>query len=627
MSSLDYYSKIYNNKDFQKKFSKFLEEPIMKKRNNMENMSSYDQRKLIYDMVRKMQEYFPNYGSAYNNIHKNINGVKNIENLLISTWMGTLNLSIGGAMAIQYISGNVIVNCASEEQKTKYKKEIENYSKIYALCATEIGHGANLKDLKCKVNLNSNTNKMVLNCEDIKSYKCWPGNLLSADVIIVLAKLFIDNEDNGICWFRVELDKKDNGKSYKLRDIGNKLGYYGVENGLISFHNMEIPIDSLLSGFCKLEYKNKKYILKSDLPKEKLFIAHLKSFPDERLGIASMAIGGAMQSVNIALQYSKYRKQFRIENNSKFENSIIDYNMQKRFLCEEVSKIIALKIGFSNMLSINDDSKSISYKHSIYSVLKYLCTELSWEASCKSRFLTGGNGTALFAKVGSIMADIDLFRTFGGSNTLMILETTKYNIYSVKNWNIFSKIFGPISPFCLRNLNLYNRVCTLDLINSINKLYKYKKDVESLKFAKIMMNLSRKQKIEYYGNNGYDLYLYGKLCSMSILIDNCYEFLKNDSVSDSLLYTFVYFCLNQLKLDSAWFLNNGLLSNWVYNNLDNKMNYLSNYLTEYESIGNDYTLLDNALNINNESIVKDSVLCHKNYHEKFYEMTIPYVRK
>jgi len=67
-------------------------------------------------------------------------------------------------------------------------------------------------------------NKLILNSPTKLSYKCWPGNLISADVVMVLSKLFIDNVFEGIFWFRVELGNENAGKGYVIKDIGEKNG-------------------------------------------------------------------------------------------------------------------------------------------------------------------------------------------------------------------------------------------------------------------------------------------------------------------------------------------------------------------------------------------------------------------
>jgi len=455
-------------------------------------------------------------------------------------------------------------------------------------------------------------NKLILNSPTKLSYKCWPGNLISADVVMVLSKLYIDNVFEGIFWFRVELGNENAGKGYVIKDIGEKMGYNGVENAIISFHNLEIPIDSLLAKYASFEMKDKNYILKCSLDLNKRFGVCLSGFPMERFGIASYSIGAAIQSTKIALEYSKHRLQFSISKDQKIETPIIEYNLQQRHLCNEVSKIVALKLILSRHIAydVKKDFSSDAHYHSYTCCIKYLATEMSWEASHMSRFLTGGNGVAIMGKGCQFVADLDITRTFGGSNTLMLLECTKNFIYEVKKWRTISKVIGPLFGFSIKSLDTNDK---LGIISKILTLFEYKKNVESWGFAKELMNLNRDEKILYYSNNGYNLQEFGKTCCTFTLIKECQYMLLNFEIGET-LNSIAYYSLMKLNQSIGWFVINDVVSKSLAKQIPMHMNHICNEMINNNDIGS-------ALGAN-ENLANTSILCHKNYEEIFYEKSI-----
>ena len=226
------------------------------------------------------------------------------------------------------------------------------------------------------------------------------------------------------------------------------------------------------------------------------------------------------------------------------------------------------------------------------------------------------------------MADLDIFRTFGGSNTLMLLECTKKYIYEVKDWSYLSLFIGPLKPSRVTDYN--------DLIEKCKNIFIYKRDYMSWEIAKKMYNLNKTEKIKFYSNNGKSMYDFGKTCSIVFAIETCCKFIslnkingteklhrswccvtafENEAEETNLKDFVVYFILNCIQDSSDWFLNNGLINSWFYNSIDDYLNNLSNILIEDEES------LNKFLNAN-EILSKDSVLCYENYGEQFLNKTI-----
>ena len=83
--------------------------------------------------------------------------------------------------------------------------------------------------------------------------KFWIGATANlANMTVVFAKLYHNNEDKGVHAFLVEIRDKSNHMvkpGITIGDCGPKNGLDGIDNGFLIFNNLIIPKDNLLDKF------------------------------------------------------------------------------------------------------------------------------------------------------------------------------------------------------------------------------------------------------------------------------------------------------------------------------------------------------------------------------------------
>ena len=95
------------------------------------------------------------------------------------------------------------------------------------------------------------TDEFVIHTPTIKATKFWPGSMgVVATHAIVFARCLANDNDFGVQSFIVPIRSLENHKplpGISVGDVGTKLGYSSMDNGFLSFDQVRIPRDNMLS--------------------------------------------------------------------------------------------------------------------------------------------------------------------------------------------------------------------------------------------------------------------------------------------------------------------------------------------------------------------------------------------
>src|ERR1700680_428140 len=174
-----------------------------------------------------------------------------------------------------------IYEFGSEEQKQTWLPAMQKGEKLGCFGLTEPDFGSNPGGMRTRARKVGK--EYILNGE-----KMWITSGSIADVAIIWAK--VEDEDNKIRGFLVETDRP----GFRAEDIHGKWSLRASVTSSLSMQDVHIPEANLLPGTGGLK-------------------SPLKCLNQARYGIAWGAIGAAMACYDTALQYSKFRKQFRGE--------------------------------------------------------------------------------------------------------------------------------------------------------------------------------------------------------------------------------------------------------------------------------------------------------------------------
>jgi len=101
-------------------------------------------------------------------------------------------------------------------------------------------------------------------------------------------------------------------------DLGPKFGYQSKDNGFLRFNQYRIPRENLLSRFAEV-LPSGEFKTKGDLRVLYSIMLYVRM---QIIGYASRSLA---QGLTIAARYSVVRRQFPIEQGSKEEQQLIEY--------------------------------------------------------------------------------------------------------------------------------------------------------------------------------------------------------------------------------------------------------------------------------------------------------------
>lgn len=201
-------------------------------------------------------------------------------NTLISTQLSH-GFSFATTLGAQTSIGCLpLVYYGNEAQKQKYLPKIASAEYVAAYALTEPNAGSDANSGKTKATLSADGKHYILNGQ-----KIWITNGGFADVYTVFAKI---DDDEKLSAFIVE-------RTFEGFSVGNeekKLGIKGSSTVQIFFDNCKVPVENLLGK------------------REGGFKMALNILNGGRIKAAAGGVGGTINSLDRAVQYTSERKQF-----------------------------------------------------------------------------------------------------------------------------------------------------------------------------------------------------------------------------------------------------------------------------------------------------------------------------
>ncbi|CAB9527853.1 Acyl-coenzyme A oxidase [Seminavis robusta] len=321
-------------------------------------------------------------------------------------WAGLFDLSLFDVVGVHAIGGNVVFIHGDDSQLAENRTNIDQIEDVYCFGATELAHGSNLKQIQTIAEFDDKTNEVVLITPSSTACKYWIGNsTFVADYVVVLSRLVVKGEEQGIGWLRVPLwknkDKTECFPGIHVRDTGAKAGCNGIGNGCITFDHVRLPRSALLSRFCQVDENGD---FQSALSSSDLFLRSIQTFVLERIGVATAAIGCAKSAIHVALSYAAVRHQFGPDGD---EVPLISYPMHQRRL---ISHAVRLFVGKATVDRIGRAAQESFHPYEFGADRKKLHAEsclvkafASWEsfaAAQEARELCGGHSFAATSQLG-----------------------------------------------------------------------------------------------------------------------------------------------------------------------------------------------------------------------------------
>lgn len=276
---------------------------------------------------------------------------------------------------------HALLTFGSEEQKQRFLPKMAKGEIIGCFGLTEPDHGSDPGGMKT-------TAKQVQDGWVLNGSKLWITNATLCDIAIVWAKT---NEN--IRGFIVEKEFA----GFKRNAIHHKMSMRASDTGELVFNDCFVPQANYLTG------------------SKRGLCAPLICLSQARLGIAWGAMGAAQACFDIALSYTKERKQFN--------KPIASFQLVQKDLADmftEIMKAQLLNLRVTRLLEQNNTNPIM------ISMAKMNGARSALEIARKCRNLLGGNGISLEYHVIRHMENLETVFTYEGTDNIHHLMIGKY---------------------------------------------------------------------------------------------------------------------------------------------------------------------------------------------------------
>jgi len=267
----------------------------------------------------------------------------------------------------------------SNEQKAKYLPKMISGECITAIAMTEPGAGSDLQGIRTTARRDGN--HYVIN-----GSKTYITNGQSCDMVIVVAKTDPGKGAKGTSLILVDTGTAGFAKGRNL----DKIGQNSADTSELFFEDVRVPITNCLGE------------------ENKGFIYLMSQLPQERLGIAISAMGGAQRAFDEAVSFVRDRKAFG--------KTILDFQNTRFVLADLKAK---LQVGWAHL----DVCLAKHIKGELDAIegaaAKLWHTELQWEICDAALQLHGGAGYMNEYPIARLWRDARVQRIYGGTSEIM----------------------------------------------------------------------------------------------------------------------------------------------------------------------------------------------------------------
>jgi acyl-CoA oxidase len=312
---------------------------------------------------------------------------------------------------------------------------------------TEAGHGSNVQQLQSTATYDPERQEFVIETPVEEARKEYIGNAAChGRIAAVFAQLFVDGECHGVHCFAVPI-RDDSGnvcEGVRIEDGGEKMGLNGVDNGTISFDQVRVPREALLNQYGDVSADGRYSSPIEDANRR--FFTMLSTLVQGRVCIAAASVSAAKSALTIAVRYGLRRTQFGPPDED--EVAILDYRSHQRRLMPLLAKTYGLHFAQQQLLEKFDavmsaDEPAERDRRELESLAAGLKATSSWHATATiqtCRECCGGAGYMSVNRFAALKADTDIFTTFEGDNTVLMMLAAKGLLTDYKDQ------FGDLDP-------------------------------------------------------------------------------------------------------------------------------------------------------------------------------------
>ncbi len=330
--------------------------------------------------------------------------------------------------------GSAVMHLGTEEHHAKWLPGIMNLDIPGCFAMTETGHGSDVASIATTATYDSDTGEFVVNTPFRAAWKDYIGNAANDGLgAVVFAQLVTQGVNHGVHAFY--LDLRDPASKEFLPGIGGeddgvKGGLNGIDNGRLHFSNVRIPRANLLNRYGNVDADG-TYSSPIASPGRRFFTM-LGTLVQGRVSLDGAAVAASKIALKAAIQYATERRQFNASSHTD-EEVLLDYQRHQRRLFTRLATTYAAGFAHEQLLQKFDDVFSGAHDtdedrqdlETLAAALKPLSTWHALDTLQECREACGGAGFLIENRFASLRADLDVYATFEGDNTVLLQLVAK----------------------------------------------------------------------------------------------------------------------------------------------------------------------------------------------------------
>lgn len=330
--------------------------------------------------------------------------------------------------------GSAVLHLGTTEHQDKWLPGIMSLEIPGCFAMTEIGHGSDVASIATTATYDVDAQEFVINTPFRAAWKEFIGNAaVDGLAAVVFAQLITKGVNHGVHAFYVDL--RDPQTKEFLPGVGGlddniKGGLNGIDNGRLHFDNVRIPRTNLLNRYGDVA-EDGSYTSPIASPGRRFFTM-LGTLVQGRVSLDGAAVAASKVGLAIAIKYASERRQFNAASDTE-EVVLLDYQRHQRRLLPLLATTYAAAFAheqllvkfdgvFSGAHDTDDDRQDLE---TFAAALKSLSTWHALDTLQECREACGGAGFMIENRFASLRADLDVYATFEGDNTVLLQLVAK----------------------------------------------------------------------------------------------------------------------------------------------------------------------------------------------------------
>ena len=303
-----------------------------------------------------------------------------------------------------------------------------------AFAMTEIGHGSDVSAIATTATYDVGAQEFVIHTPFRAAWKEYLGNAaVHGTAAVVFAQLVTKGVNHGVHALYVPLRDpvtKEFLPGISGKDDGLKGGLNGIDNGQLCFDHVRVPRESLLNRYGDVAADG-TYSSPIASPGRRFFTM-LGTLVQGRVSLDGAAVNAAKIALTAAVTYGNQRRQFTGASEAE-ETVLLDYQEHQRRLLPLLAETYAGAFAHEQLLGLfdsvfsgrSDTDEDRQDLETLAAALKPLSTWHALHALQTAREACGGAGFMTENRLTSLRADLDVFVTFEGDNTVLLQLVAK----------------------------------------------------------------------------------------------------------------------------------------------------------------------------------------------------------